>query len=854
MSKIKKIKPSTLTKILLLILFITSGALVFLLIQLGTKNSIQVGTVSANEYPYACGSRTETGLECDSRLHTFEIWCNNENCNESPGNCVPRNVQCVSANNNPELPQCSSGNYSAGQCKCGENICYIDNPTCNPSNRFECIPNRTSNCRYRTGGGHCAQSEFDDCDPGEGEICVCSGYLYSDGTWTYSRAQKKPISEYMDCGIDLSPCNDPRNNGRLISEILGRTPKASRCDNPWDYRCPGSQNGQINVRAVCDGNIPVSVTYEVARNAPDAFYQSGTTNSSVTGTVEGRDYNVINRDDNGSLNDERERYPNISLSGSRSVTVPYNGSVIFNYTGCSTNPPSASECIGISSNRSTLSPGQSAVVTMQVRNVENNEGRLFIYNRGNRTCDGVGVPCPAYIPARESDRDEQGQPINSPIRIDSTQKRYFVTSGDNLNPVKTYRWTITYEQLFGTSSTPIVDAYNNQVLRDVQLNGYTWGLAPHGYDPNCVTSITQSLQPPSPNIEVSKTLVSPNFQPVGSTITFNINARNTGNVDIRNFTLSDQYDPNYLEFVSSTYRGQTLNPDTLTGTIVNGRRQLTWSNMPPKSGFSGEDGVLTAGPNGNGETFTLTLTFRILREVTPILALENDNCGIITTITYRDELGQDRQDTLNPPRQSCAEFDTPTEVPLTVQVNKTTLTPSVVSPTEVRFRATITNNDSNQRTYSDIDFTDVYDATYLRPNRVIVTNPSGLSATVSGFTLNGSLVIQNLQDLCSGGTSLRAPCNGGGTPLGALPYNQTYILELIYDPRAPVSSTCDEVFANVTDTDGNGGVSNRARACAEITAPPPPITGSNGVLNLILPGLGMISAGIANFVIRRKFD
>ena len=692
MSKIKKINPSILTKILLALLFVFSGILIFILMQIGNRN----GIVGIDSVQAASCIDTEYA-SCCQRINVAAGRPAHGDGEGVGGNCLSSDVQrCVSeanaicnSNNNPGLPQCSSGNYSAGQCQCGQNICYINNPTCNPTNANECIP-RGFSCRYRTGGGHCALSDFyEGCTPGDGQICVCTGGdTRSEGGWTYARVTTRPIDQYVECGAPsaeyrASVCADPANAGKTF------TGRASECDNPWMYRCPGT-----------------------------------TTTPTPTPII---------------------------------TTTP---------TTTPTNNP-VPECIGISSKSYTLSPGQSVVVTMQVRNVENNEGRLFIFNRGNPTCDGVGVPCPAYIPARESDTNEQGQPINSPIRIDSTQKRYFFTTGDNLNPVKTYRWTITYEQLFGTSSNPIVDANNNQVLRDVQLNGYTWGLAPHGYDHNCVTRITQSLQPPSPNIEVSKTLVSPNFQPVGSTITFNINARNTGNVDIRNFTLSDQYDPNYLEFVSSTYRGQTLNPDATTGT--NGRMQLTWSNMPPKSGFSGEDGVLTAGSNGNGETFTLTLTFRILREVTPSLALENDNCGIITTITYRDEFGQDRQDTLNPPRQSCVEFYTPTEVPLTVQVNKTTLTPSVVSPTEVRFRATITNNDSNQRTYSDIDFTDVYDATYLRPNRVIVTNPSGRSATVSGFTLNGSLVIQNLQDLCSAGTSLRAPCDGGGTPLGELP-------------------------------------------------------------------------------------
>jgi len=170
------------------------------------------------------------------------------------------------------------------------------------------------------------------------------------------------------------------------------------------------------------------------------------------------------------------------------------------------------------------------------------------------------------------------------------------------------------------------------------------------------------------------------------------------------------------------------------------------------------------------------------------------------------------------------------------------LTPTVVSPAQVKFRATITNNDSQKRTYTDIDFTDEYNQNYLKPNTVIITNPAGRKATITGFGNTGVLTITNIQD--------RA--DAGGVALGPLPYNQSYSLELIYDSMAPIASTCDTVFANVTETGGNGGVSNEAQACAEITAPPPPVTGANMFFNLMIPALAIISTGAANFVLLKK--
>jgi uncharacterized repeat protein (TIGR01451 family) len=500
---------------------------------------------------------------------------------------------------------------------------------------------------------------------------------------------------------------------------------------------------------------------------------------------------------------------------------------------------------------------------MRIRNPRNSNGNLYIYNRGNATCNGGGIPCPAAIPT------------NARIRLDGGDRRYFYVNGnltDAANNIMTYIWEVSYADLYGDPNNPIIDANTGSPLVSVQLNGAVDGLigtrtVEPRYDARCVAFITRdtttttptptptptpSRAPDSrPNINITKTLVSPNYQPVNNTITFNIDVQNTGNVDINNFTLSDEYDPNYLEFVSASYRGQRLDPDILIGIpISEGRRRLTWSNMPPKPNrINGEDGVLLAGPNNNGEVFTLTLTFRILREVTPQLARENDNCGVVTTISYRDNLGQQREDSLNPPRISCVEFNTETRRPLQVTVEKSALTPSVVSPNEVRFRAVIRNTDPENRTYTDIDFTDLYDARVLTPVRVEITNPAGRSATVNNLGNNGVISIPDIQNLCAGGTNARTPCTGS-EPLGSLASRQSYTLEIVF---RPISSgrTCDTVYANIGDGRNEGGRSNEAQACAEITISEAPNTGADMTLNLIIPTLTLILSGAANMLLRR---
>lgn len=360
-------------------------------------------------------------------------------------------------------------------------------------------------------------------------------------------------------------------------------------------------------------------------------------------------------------------------------------------------------------------------------------------------------------------------------------------------------------------------------------------------------SPTPTRVPQNPNIEVTKVLIGPRYVQFDANnrpiIAFNINVRNTGDTDIRDFTMEDQFYSNYLEYVSTVYRGNQIN---VSQTTNNGNvRTIRWDNLPPKSSvIPGEDGVLTV-----GEIMTFTVSFRVLQPLSTNLVAENDNCAVVGAITVNNN-GQNETINLNPPRRSCDEVFTTTPGQIRAQITKTTITQEVNVGQEVRFRAVINNNDTEQRTYSDIDFSDEYDSRYLRPLRFTITAPNGNNATCNfgtgnscnlTYRVNGSnqtiaingvnpLRIDNLQNII-----------GNSELLGNLAFGQNMTIELVFEARAPISRTCDTVYASVSD--GNlGGNTNRAEACAEINSPIPPKTGANIWINLITPLVAIASS------------
>lgn len=345
-------------------------------------------------------------------------------------------------------------------------------------------------------------------------------------------------------------------------------------------------------------------------------------------------------------------------------------------------------------------------------------------------------------------------------------------------------------------------------------------------------------QTQNPNITIEKRLIEGNYQNIRNNVVFDIVVRNTGNVDIRSFNLSDEFDSRYLEFVDATYRNVNLAPTTRIGPN-NNLITLRWDDMPPKSGnIPGEDGILTV-----NETFVLRVRFRTLQSTDnlPQNARENDNCGLINTIRFVNDRNETEVRTVD--LRSCDEFFTRTPRPLTVQISKNTVTPEVNITQEARFRITITNNDPERRTYNDIDFVDTYDIRFLRPIRARITAPNGRAAEITNVPHVSPWRIENIQDL-------QSVTNAG--PLGNLEYNRSYTIELVYEALAGTNSTCDTVYTDVRSNDNNGARSNNAEACVKIIVPPSKDTGADGFIQLILPGLVSTTAYILMRFVRKE--
>lgn len=726
-------------------------------------------------------------------------------------------------------------------------------------------------CRYRTGGGSCALSEFQsgECDfLGSGQMCYCGNNgtdIQGAGGWTYAEVNKgKTNPGCFANGASVESICQGRE-GELV------TPSSNEitCKNP--LRCPPAQTGNLRLEARCvDNGQTINISYQVLNGGN--VLRSGTTNATendLSGTI----FDVAF----GSDQEARNRYPQFpnisSASGPNGSSfrqgVRPGATVVKEFINCTptgtstptstpvstptatpTTPEAPAACtslnVGIGQNGNL--PATSVAVTSATSNnaltrapepgevvaiSSTSSGGQAVLNSYwiRATNSDASNVCSYYIPTVSNgtftmpdwkqgtlvrDASCAGQPLNFNEGI--------IIGANYFNGNDVYRpWCVNFGPNTNSGQLVVNGTVTNQACSNI-----------------CVARGATVRTPQAPNIEIKKTLTSPNFQPIGNTVTFDISVRNTGNVDVRSFTLYDEFDPNYLEFVSSVYRTQvdnTINPDTPTGELLtNGRRRLAWSNMPPRSTqVAGEDGILTV-----GETFTLKLTFRVLKATTAQIALENDNCGVVQGINYRDDQGQDATYTFNPRRESCAEFQSVTPAALTATITKQVLTPSVRVGNEVKFKAVLTNNDAEKRTYADIDFTDQYDTRYLKPSRIVITAPNGRTVTVNNLPNTGTITISNIQD----------KTDASGNVLGGLAYGQSYTFELVYVATAPITTTCDTVFANVGDNSNpvNGGTTNQAQACAEITAPPPPDTGANVFLNLLMP-----LVAIAGSVVTKKY-
>lgn len=394
-----------------------------------------------------------------------------------------------------------------------------------------------------------------------------------------------------------------------------------------------------------------------------------------------------------------------------------------------------------------------------------------------------------------------------------------VATNPNFTPQNTF--SVTVPQDNNLSATQI----NGIVRRGTQA-------APE--NDACVIRFTFNRLPePAPGVSIRKTLISPNPQLVGNVITFGITVTNTGNVDLTNFELIDEYDPEYLRFVRAYTQVGNAQREVTQRSVrqinVDGRtrNQIIWNIETPLL---------------RGQTYTLNLEFEILREVSPNIRLENDNCGVVSRITYRRD-GQDVSQTIQDVRD-CAEFNTRRPNDLVLRITKRTLDSPINVGSVVRFEAVLINNDSESRSYDVINFRDRYDSGFLRPSQVEISKGNRravVNADDGNLPNNGVIAINNVQNLVA----------NDGSPLGGLNRGESYTFIIHFVAVAPINNTCDTVWAEVTNNSQQvRGRTNEAEACAEIIAPKPPKTGVSMIWNLIVPIIAMVAAiNIRRFVV-----
>jgi hypothetical protein len=157
---------------------------------------------------------------------------------------------------------------------------------------------------------------------------------------------------------------------------------------------------------------------------------------------------------------------------------------------------------------------------MVVNNPSTQAGDLVVYNK-DTTCNGG--PCLANIPPVDADRNANNQPINSGlVALNPGQGVKFVTpSSTNI-----FQWSISYKQLFGSASSPVIDASTGKALTSVQLNGLGGGM--NSFDPKCVTYLTVA-QPAtiSPSATTSATVTVSPSATTSATVTNSVSTTTT---------------------------------------------------------------------------------------------------------------------------------------------------------------------------------------------------------------------------------------------------------------------------------------------------------------------------------------
>jgi hypothetical protein len=362
----------------------------------------------------------------------------------------------------------SAGDQASAQVKCS--ACYTPSsgqPAPTPPDAFPPAPETEGwltgyNCRYRTGGGECARAEFKNCTPDKGEMCICSGgdKQGPDG-WTYANGGPKPFTP----GKCKSSCA-PGEEG------AGKT--APECGNA--YRCPGTPApGEPaptptlppppTCTESCVGTSWVMKCEGIITSTIPDWPSCKTTTCSPSSKCEGRDY--VTRDCKGSETGRRREDPRCI------PTTTLNPQCIQSYID---GVP------GLTSRK--LAPGQSVRITTTVLNPTSNSAGLAFFNLENKTTTTPSVPQGAQV-----------SPLVNPTGYNTLANNQdgitgTATVGNDAPQVRTFEWTLHYDQLFNNQ----VDLkFGSKPINMLQMNAYAGGMT-RG-DANCVISLEKTSIP-----------------------------------------------------------------------------------------------------------------------------------------------------------------------------------------------------------------------------------------------------------------------------------------------------------------------------------------------------------------------
>ncbi len=431
-------------------------------------------------------------------------------------------------------------------------------------------------------------------------------------------------------------------------------------------------------------------------------------------------------------------------------------------------------------------------------------------------------------------------------------------------------------------------------IRIDQKVGYVGGTVIMPPQTNCL-EINVRQSGPNPSLTISQDIFEGNGRfVVGDRIGYEVRIKNIGNVDIHSFTLSQEYNPEYLEFFTAKYEGagnefKTLNPTSSSINMPDQRQTLVWSDLPPlpprpvsMRPDPREDGVLSADVNnGDGETLTIYMQFRIKKELpNPINNHENENCSILGgTIRYRDPVSGEIRPFALPQVRACTQFylrgsSTPTPSSTSTPTPSSTFTPTPTpssTPTpdsgfrvEVPRPSVVINgytpfvyvgdeakyatqiiNEERDKVYKKIDFMSTYDSGKLVPKRIIIKhNQKGKFAVIDYIPNDGNILIKDIQDLCAGTTNLRAPTCDSSETLGPLSYNESYTINIIFGTQK-TGSVCP--YTTVMVVEGSQSASSGVEVCMFVDVP---VLLNSESIQPLIPGLStMVLSGAINLAI-----